>query len=350
MSGPQPATQSAPAEHVSGATGSLDLEEGYRALREVAGASYWERDVVRVFGPDAASYLQGQTSQDVVKLATGEWAWALVLQPQGKLDAFVRVHRAGPDEFLLDSDSGTAEALVTRLLRFRLRTKVDVEALSWQFLAVRGPAAFPPPTGSVPGTAVIGFSWGGLEGYDLAGPTPGAANLPTLAVASVPPEAFDALLVEAGFPRHGTELDERTIPAEAGLVEAAVSFTKGCYTGQELVARIDSRGNNVPRRLWGLVADAPVAPGDQLYATGPGEVPPPGSGGSETSEATTGTTGPAGPRAVGRVTRAAVSPRLGPVALCYLGRGIEAGATVWAQPGAPGPAVAARVRPLPMSV
>src|SRR5271157_4775990 len=76
--------------------------------------------------------------------------------------------------------------------------------------------------------------------------------------------AYEAVRVEAGFPRHGDELDERTIPAEAGLVEASVSFTKGCYTGQELVARIDSRGSNVPRRLRGLLLSGPAEAGARL--------------------------------------------------------------------------------------
>ncbi len=89
-------------------------------------------------------------------------------------------------------------------------------------------------------------------------PSPPTAPLPSRR------EAYEAARIEAGFPRHGAELDERTIPAEAGLVEASVSFTKGCYTGQELVARIDSRGSNVPRHLRGLVLSGPA----QASATG----------------------------------------------------------------------------------
>ena len=73
-------------------------------------------------------------------------------------------------------------------------------------------------------------------------------------------DAYEAVRIEAGIPAMGRELDERTIPAEAGVVEQSVSFTKGCYTGQELVARIDSRGGNVPRRLRGLVVMSEVVP------------------------------------------------------------------------------------------
>ena len=118
-------------------------EEGYSALTESQGASDARRDVVRVSGPDAERYLQGQLSQDVAALAPGAWAWALVLAPQGKLDAFVRVYRAGADEFILDTDAGTGPPLVARLLRFRLRTKAEVEQLEWRVVAVRGEAVPP---------------------------------------------------------------------------------------------------------------------------------------------------------------------------------------------------------------
>ena len=103
----------------------------------------------------------------------------------------------------------------------------------------------------------VPFQWGGLAGYDLLGADPVA---PDGAVA-VSQDDYEAARIEAGFPRHGAELDERTIPAEAGLVEASVSFTKGCYTGQELVARIDSRGSNVPRHLRGLLLSRPGGAG-----------------------------------------------------------------------------------------
>ena len=110
------------------------------------------------------------------------------------------------------------------------------------------------------------FEWGSLAGYDLFGPT---VDIPAGATA-VDAAAYEAVRVEAGFPRHGHELDERTIPAEAGLVEASVSFTKGCYTGQELVARVDARGANTPRRLHGVVITDAVRPagGDEILVDG----------------------------------------------------------------------------------
>jgi folate-binding Fe-S cluster repair protein YgfZ len=106
-------------------SGTVVQDQGYSALWDGYGALRLGRDIVRVAGPDAQSYLQGQTSQDVAKLGDGGWGWSLVLQPQGKLDAFVRVFRRGRDEFLLDTDAGMGAPLVARLGRFKLRTKVD---------------------------------------------------------------------------------------------------------------------------------------------------------------------------------------------------------------------------------
>jgi folate-binding protein YgfZ len=312
-------------------TAIVSHDEGYLALREGFAALPLARDVLRVTGPDAESYLQGQTSQDVAKLEPGAWAWALVLQPQGKLDAFVRVSRRGPDDFLLDTDAGTGPSLLARLGRFKLRTKVGIEEVDWKVVAVRG-AARPLPRAlqgesdpilasaalanamSDGATFIVPFAWGGLTGYDLFGPN---VTLPPEAT-TVEAAAYEAVRVEAGFPRHGAELDERTIPAEAGLVEAAVSFTKGCYTGQELVARIDSRGSNVPRRLRGLLLSGPAEAGGRLFdlaGPAPSERFGPEASGS-------------GGKEVGRLTSVARSPRLGWVALGYVGRSVEVGATL----------------------
>jgi folate-binding protein YgfZ len=300
---------------------SLSHEEGYRALREGAGALALERDVVRAAGPDAEKYLQGQTSQDIAALQIGSSAWALVLAPQGKLDAFVRVHRAGPEEFLLVTDGGVGQALVARLNRFKLRTNADMDQLDWTVVAVRGPAAGQglATSGPVPGTGCVAvpFEWGDLVGYDLVGPAPAfPAGVPEVGA-----EAYEAARIEAGFPRHGAELDERTVPAEAGLVKACVSFTKGCYTGQELVARIDSRGSNVPRHLRGLLLSGPAKPGSVLLDGRPGGAERPVAAGAQEA-------GSAEAKGLGRLTSVAFSPRLGWVALGYVGRGVEVGTSL----------------------
>lgn len=212
------------------------------------------RDVVRVSGPDAVAFLQGQISQEVVGLAVGSSAWSFVLQPQGKVDSWFRVSRTRDDEVLLDVDGGFGGALVTRLERFKLRTKADFEPLGdWRCVAVRGvvrpflglETAFAPEA-----------AWPGVDGYDLLGVDPVAPD----EVRAGTLEEYEALRIECGVPALGRELSERTIPAEAGVVDRSVSFTKGCYTGQELVARIDSRGGNVPRRLRGLILDGADLP------------------------------------------------------------------------------------------
>jgi folate-binding protein YgfZ len=141
---------------------------------------------------------------------------------------------------------------------------------------------------------VTGFEWPlapALSGTDRLGRAPEAPA----GVAAATAADYEVRRIECGLPAMGAELDERTIPEESGLVGATVSFTKGCYTGQELVARIEARGSNVPRRLRGLLSDEPLAVGTELWTE----------------------------REIGVVTSTAVSPRLGPVALAYVRRGID---------------------------
>jgi len=269
------------------------LAESYAALNDGAGWVELARDVVRVSGPAAVTYLHGQLSQDIEGLAVGASAWSLVLQPQGKIDAWVRVTRVATDEVLLDIDGGFGEALLTRLQRFKLRTAADLEALEWRCIAIRGPQT---PEGVGDGVAVP-FEWAGWRGVDLLGVEPRAPDGLFAADAA----AYEVRRIEAGLPRMGAELTERTIPEEAGIVAASVSFTKGCYTGQELVARIDSRGSNVPRRLRGLVMDRLVPAGTVVESSG---------------------------RPVGTLTSMARHPDGHGVALAYISRDVEPPAEV----------------------
>ncbi len=227
---------------------------GYAALRHAAGVVDLARDVVRVVGPDATSFLQGQLSQDVAVLATGASAWSLLLAPQGKVVTLLRVTREADDSWLIDTDGGWGEAMVERLQRFKLRVKCDLEPLTWRCVALRGPKAH--DVASDGSGLAVDADWPGLAGVDLLGESPSSP----LGVVACPVDAYEAHRIECGIPVMGSELDERTIPAEAGVVDATVSFTKGCYTGQELVARIDSRGGNVPRRLRGLIVADDVVP------------------------------------------------------------------------------------------
>lgn len=245
-------------------TSSTAPSADYEAFRTAVGAVSFARDVLRASGPGTVAFLQGQLSQDIAALAMGESKWSLLLQPQGKLDAWLRVTRVGEAEVLLDVDAGWGEAVTARLNRFKIRTKCDLDTLpDWRCAAVRGAPGAVPELSAADGNAelALAVAWPCVDGWDLLGP---AAEVPAgLRVCSS--EAYETLRIECGIPAMGRELDERTIPAEAGIVEGSVSWTKGCYTGQELVARIDSRGNNVARRLRALVLDGGTVP--QVGAT-----------------------------------------------------------------------------------
>jgi len=205
------------------------------------------RDFVRVSGPDAESFLQGQISQDIEVVRALGSAWSFLLQPQGKVDAWVRASTHGDDEYVLDVDGGFGEAVIARLNRFKLRVKVDIVPLDWVCVAVRGEGA----------SAVDGLAaeWPGIEAVDVVGPDP-AVDVGR----GGSPDDYERARIEAGVPAMGREITTATIPGELGVNDRTVSFTKGCYTGQELVARVDSRGGNVPRhlrQLW-VDGDAPV--------------------------------------------------------------------------------------------
>jgi folate-binding protein YgfZ len=257
-------------------------------MAEVTG--FWlQRDFVGVRGPDAADWLNGQLSQDLAAVPVGGAALSFLLQPQGKVDALLRVQRRTDDEFMLDTDGGFGSAVEARLLRFKLRVKADVEAAAWKCLALRGVgAAEAAPEG-------IDATWLGWPGADLVGPEPGwPAGVPEGDGA-----AYELARIEAGVPVMGAEITGKTIPAELGpwVIERAVSFTKGCYTGQELVARIESRGGHVPRRLRRLTVDeGTLEPGASVAL---------------------------GEKTVGSVTSAAARPDGGAVALAFVGRDVE---------------------------
>ena len=227
-----------------------------QALRESVGAVRTDREVIEVTGTDAATFLQGQLSQDVVALAEGASALTFVLHPDGKVAVWGRITRLGADRFVLDVDAGAGGALVARLERFKLRVDATITPLDWQVVALRGPDVGALTLGDGEEVVVADPEWPGAPGVDLLGPSPTVPD----GVRWCGLAALDSLRIEAGVPAMGAELDEHTIPAESGVVERSVSFTKGCFTGQELTARIDSRGGNVPRHLRGLLIDGAVAP------------------------------------------------------------------------------------------
>jgi tRNA-modifying protein YgfZ len=223
------------------------------------------RGAVLVEGPDGLKFLQSLLSQDLDTLADGQGAHALLLQPQGKLDTDLRFLRVG-DTAWLDCEVGRGEGLAASLRRFKIRIKAEVidRTGQWGCLTLRGPdvvarlaAAGAPPLpaeqhGHVPwGTGesrLVRADWpGGQPGADVVGPVEELARLwATLVDAGFTRAgltAYETARVRAGVPRQGWDIDEKTIPQEAFLELDAVSFTKGCFLGQELVCRIDSRGH-----------------------------------------------------------------------------------------------------------
>jgi len=279
-----------------------DIADEVRRLRAGAAAPL-ERDVVRVVGPDAEQFLSGQLSADLGLLAPEEGAWSLLCEPTGKLGWWLRVSRLGADSFLIDVDAGCGDAVVARLQRFLLRTNASIALEptdAWVALAVRGPVEVRLDHAVGATVLTLPSPWPGLLGWDVLAP---ADAHPRLDVEVVSAGALEVLRVECGVPRHGAEITDGTIAAELGqwLIDASVSFAKGCYVGQELVARIDSRGGNVPRHLRAVRSPSGVAVGDEVVVDG---------------------------RVVGVVTSAAVSPTVGPMGLALVGRAVTPPAVV----------------------
>ncbi len=179
------------------------------------------RDVVTVTGTDAQSYLQSQVSQEVGDLAVGAARWTFVLDPTGKVVSLARLRRIADDGFTLDTDAGFGEALLARITRFMIRVDVTAEL---------APAASIHPS-----------------------------------------DDSEQARVAAGWPRMGSEITPgETIPSTIGVVLLAVDFAKGCYPGQELVERMDSRGADAPRSLRVIDVDPAARPavGDDVSADG----------------------------------------------------------------------------------
>lgn len=221
------------------------------------------RDVLTVSGPEAVTWLQGQLSQDVARLAPGDVAFTFVLAPKGKVDGWGRIERTADDALRIDVDPGAGEAWMARLQRFKLRTKAVLDLTTdVPTVAVRGAT----PEAGLPA------GWPGGAGVDYLDAGDDVVEaLVADGATEVDAVTLDALRIRSGAPLWGAELVADTIPATLGqwVIDASVSFTKGCFTGQELVARIDSRGGNVPRRLAGLVLDGPPpAPGTAVTVDG----------------------------------------------------------------------------------
>jgi folate-binding protein YgfZ len=198
------------------------------------------RAFVRVAGPDAEDYLQRMLSNDVAVLAIGEACDALLLTPKARVIAPMRVVRRSEDDFLLLTEPGLGERLRDELVRMRFAAKAEIELEEHTSTLVFAEAVEGIPTGDY-GRPAVEVLDAGLE--------------PTL-----DDEALEAMRIAAGTPRFGKEIDDRVLPAEAGLVERAVSLTKGCYPGQEPIARLHYRGH-ANRRLRVLAVEGEELPG-----------------------------------------------------------------------------------------
>jgi folate-binding protein YgfZ len=267
-----------------------------------------ERTKFEVRGADAADFLQGQVTNDVEALSPGEGCYATLLTHKGKLRADMRVLRLD-DAFWLDTEQIAAQVVQHTLATYSLGREVDWEDVSDEraILSLLGPEsrarldAEPPPEehGFLRGEHGLYVST--LLGVDVicdAADAEAVAN--ALGVERVSEEAAECLRIEAGRPRLGLDMGSETIPEEAGLNERAVSFEKGCYVGQETVARLHYRGKP-NRHLRGLRLSEPATKGEPIRL---------------------------GEREVGAIGSSCVSPRFGPIALAVVRREAPPGTTV----------------------
>ncbi len=281
-----------------------------------------DRGVVRVDGTDRTSFLQALLTNDLTALAPGQGVYAAYLTPQGRMIADLRL-LARPDHILAAVPAPLAGALVARLdaLIFSEDARVSDATSGRAVITVVGKSAAAlvatalgldagtvaslPTLGVADGNALFVVKTDDAEGgaFDVFVPTASRASvverMQAVGIKPIAGEVIDLLRIEAGRPAFGRDMDEHTIPLEAGLLDRAISLTKGCYVGQEVIVRVLHRGaGRVARRLVRLAFDAaletPPAPGTPLHVDG---------------------------RESGRITSAARSPRFGRVvALGYLGR------------------------------
>ena len=230
------------------------------------------RDVVVVSGPEAAVYLHGQISADVTALERGESTLSFLLEPRGRVETFFSICRTGPDTYIADTELGFGETMATSLGRFKLRTQAEFSLQQWTVHAVRGPrwtsdaATAAAATGPADNAehVVRPTNWPLASGFDLLASPGSVVGRLGDGAEQVSPDEFDVLRMAFGLPAMGTEIRPGDIPNETGLVDRAASFTKGCYRGQELVERIDSRAGG-RRSVCRLRAAVPLAPDDPLH-------------------------------------------------------------------------------------
>ena len=273
-----------------------------------------ERGKLALTGSEAKEFLQGQVSNDIEGLEPGDGCYAAFLTPKGKMLGDLRALDTG-EELLLDCERVALQELFNMIRRFKLGRDVELHkrTVEYALLSLIGPGARA-VAGDVParehahraaelaGAPVrLIATDAGVDVLCAAGDA-GAVRAALLAAGAVPAgeAAAEIHRVETGRPRYGLDLDDSVIPQEAGLNDRAVSFTKGCYVGQETVARLYYRGKP-NRHLRGLRLDGPAATGDPLLL---------------------------GEKEVGRLGSVVESPSFGWIALALVRREAEPGATL----------------------
>jgi folate-binding protein YgfZ len=281
-----------------------------------------QRGKLALTGSGAAEFLNGQVTNDVEKLQVAEGCYAAFLTHKGKMLGDLRILRT-EDELLLDTERVALQRLFDMIRHFKIGYQVELHkrTLECGLLSLIGPGAgevasaagadaLPPAVEhahcltSLAKQAVRLISAERPDGIDVLCACDGLEAVKAALIAAgarpVGDLAAETLRVELGVPRYGVDLDDTVIPQEAGLNERAVSFTKGCYVGQETVARLYYRGK--PNRLLrGLLLEGPTDAGEHVNA---------------------------GERVVGRIGSVALSPSLGPIALALLRREAAPGETV----------------------
>jgi folate-binding protein YgfZ len=312
---------------------TMEIDAQYRALREEAGLlADVQRAWIRVTGPEGAEFLQGQLTNDIEALAPGSGCYAALLDRKGHIQADMRVLRIAEGEILIDTEPETGPAVLRHLSMYKIGRDAEVESADGAMGAL---SLLGPRSGEIAGvplgaenshreTRIEGIECrvvATVLGADLLVDPARASELEAAVLAAgaeaVDAEAAEIARVEAGRPRFGREMVSSTMPQEAGINERAVSFTKGCYIGQETVARLHYKGKP-NRHLRLLASDRPLRAGDAVRA---------------------------GDKEVGTIGTAVISPARGPIALAILRREAEPGGEVEviAEDGA----VTARVEALP---
>ena len=294
----------------------VEIDGQYRALRETAGAlERSERRSFQVAGAEAAEYLQGQLTNEIESLEPGAGCYAALLDRKGRMQADLRVLRTS-DGLRLETEAVGGDAAFRHLNTYKVGRDVTIVEVTDRLavLSVIGPAAAELVLGGPAGSehshrevtlgGVAGLAATTDLGVDLLVPrtrTPEVLDALTAAGAEpVTEAAAEIVRVESGRPRFGREMTTATIPQEAGINERAVDFTKGCYIGQETVARLHYKGKP-NRHLRGLRLAGPAADGDPVRL---------------------------GERELGTIGTAVLSPARGPIALAILRREAEPAATV----------------------